>query len=76
MSEDKLTLTQELQSELYGLFQQHIFNLEGVKLQQGDNPPEMFVAKSLIVEACIKVLNNFGESLSQDERLIDNESNT
>ena len=71
MSDIKLTLTQELQNELYRLFQLSIFNLEGVTLQtqKGDKPPECFIAKSEVIEACLKVLNDFGESIVKDERL-------
>lgn len=72
---DKLTLIQDLQMELYQLLNKHIFSLDGFKMQGGDTPPELFIAKSVIVEAGLKLLNEFGESLTKDERLVNNDDN-
>jgi hypothetical protein len=73
---DKITLIQDLQMELYRLFTSHIFSLTGIKTQSGeDNLPEELIAKSQIVDASLKLLNDFGESLLQDERLVKNDNN-
>ena len=67
MSEEKLNKVQEFQNELYRLFNVNVFNLEGITLQEDENPPGVFLSKEEVVEACLKVLNEFGEMLSKDE---------
>jgi hypothetical protein len=60
------TLAQEYQDLLYGLFQEHLFNLQSVKSE--DNMTEL-VDKADVVEKCVEVLNSFGEQMASDERL-------
>ena len=67
MSEKKLTRVQDIQNELYRLFNSHIFNLEGVSLQEDESQPGVFLNKEDVVEGCLKVLNELGEMLNKDE---------
>ena len=67
--EDKKSETdiQELQNLLYGLFQSHILTINGKVMQEGDRPPETYIAKSEVVEKMIQLLNEFGKALAGED---------
>lgn len=60
------TKVQFIQKLVYDLYQQIILSSEGVTLQDDDNLPEVFVAKSVLVEKMIILLNSLGDELSKD----------
>lgn len=65
----KLTLAQEYQTLLYGLFQQHLLNLEGPVLTDPETQqPIVHVSKDVMLDKVLLVLNEFGEAVKNDER--------
>jgi len=66
---NKLTLSQEYQNLLYGLFKKDLFNLEGKVLKNDEGLMEDYIPKSDFIDASIGILNEFGKLMSEDERL-------
>lgn len=64
-----MTLAKEFQELLYGFFQEKLFKLKGEVLQpSAQELPEEYIKKSELIEICINILNDFGESLDDDKR--------
>jgi len=63
------TLAQEYQALLYGLFQEKMFTLEGVKMDDAHGIPEEYIPKSLVIEKAVELLNEVGEMIATDRRI-------
>lgn len=72
---DKQTLAKEYQTLLYGLFQEKLFNLEGVKLSDETGCSDDYILKSTIIDGAVEILNEIGELMSTDKRLSNEASN-
>lgn len=70
------TLAKQYQELLYSLFTANIMGLEGdSKLNSETGMMDTYVAKSELLDAFINVLNEFGKTMAEDERL-KNETNS
>jgi hypothetical protein len=65
----KITIAQEYQQFLYGLFQKHVMTLEGPVISDTDQPPCQHISKDILIEKLLLVFNEFGEAVNSDERL-------
>lgn len=66
----KLTLAEDYQQLAYGLFQEKLFSMDGLSMNSKDGLIEEFIPKSQMIEKAIEVLNDFGELMATDRRLI------
>lgn len=60
------TDTQYIQKVLYDLLNENLFNIEGLEMQVEGQLPEVFVAKSEMIDCVLSVLNKLGEELEKD----------
>jgi hypothetical protein len=66
---DKQTLAKEYQTLLYGLFQEKLFNLEGVKFPDETGCSDDYILKSTLIDNAVEVLNELGTLMAADKRL-------
>lgn len=58
----------EIQNVLYGLFQKHIFSIDGYGIDiSTQQAPIMVVEKDELLDASLKVINELGEALAGEE---------
>lgn len=67
----KQTLAQEYQALMYGLFQEKLFSLEGIKMDDPHGIPEEYIPKSIVIEKAVELLNEVGQIIASDRRLTD-----
>ena len=65
------TNTQQMQRLVYELFQTHILKLEGRMVQGAEGLPEEHIAKSVIADGMLNLLNELGDELAKDEEQVD-----
>lgn len=71
-NENNITIAQEYQNLLYGLLQEHITDMDEVCIRNPETGmDEAFVAKSVLADRMIDILNDFGEMMAEDRRLTD-----
>lgn len=58
----------EAQDLLFQLFQEHLFSLDGFQLTPSSNEPGIdVVEKDDILDAGVKIINEFGETLGSEK---------
>jgi len=65
----KLTLAEDYQQLAYALFQEKLFSMSGMTMEDKKGLIEEFIPKSEMIEKAIEVLNKFGSLMATDRRL-------
>jgi len=65
------TLAKEYQALIYGLFQEKLFSLDGVQMDDAQGIPETYIPKSIMMDKVVELLNELGRAIATDRRLSD-----